>query len=154
MFDFEVEGLHNFYVRGEGSDAASVLVHNSTPGRYVDLPTTNASSPEAVADLKEYARRSNEVIDDLGPQTVVGTRGDLRKAASRDARAERRSAARGGTPYQGQAGHVPDTAVTGQVSPPGGYLDVRGNSNGIAGGCIGNCIGETIDGFTVDGKLP
>ena len=30
VFDFEVEGLHNFYVRGEGSDAAGVLVHNST----------------------------------------------------------------------------------------------------------------------------
>jgi hypothetical protein len=33
VFDFEVEGLHNFYVRGEGSDAAGVLVHNSTQGR-------------------------------------------------------------------------------------------------------------------------
>jgi len=32
VFDFEVEGLHNFYVRGEGSDAAGVLVHNSTGG--------------------------------------------------------------------------------------------------------------------------
>jgi len=34
VFDFEVEGLHNFYVRGEGSGAAGVLVHNST------LPTS------------------------------------------------------------------------------------------------------------------
>ncbi|MEM6925803.1 MAG: polymorphic toxin-type HINT domain-containing protein [Myxococcota bacterium] len=32
VFDFEVEGLHNFYVRGPGSDAAGVLVHNSTGG--------------------------------------------------------------------------------------------------------------------------
>ena len=35
VFDFEVHSdrvdrLHNFYVRGEGSDAAGVLVHNST----------------------------------------------------------------------------------------------------------------------------
>ena len=30
VFDFEVEGLHNFYVRGPGGDAAGVLVHNST----------------------------------------------------------------------------------------------------------------------------
>ena len=30
MFDFEVEGLHNFYLRGEGRGAAGVLVHNST----------------------------------------------------------------------------------------------------------------------------
>ena len=34
VFDFEVEGLHNFYVRGEGSDAAGVLVHNSTKGTF------------------------------------------------------------------------------------------------------------------------
>ncbi len=155
VFDFEVEGLHNFYVRGEGSDAAGVLVHNSSaPKSYVDMSTANANSAEAVADLKEYARRSNEIIDELGPQTVVSTKGSLRKAASKDARAERRRAAAAGTPYQGQAGHVPDTAVTGQAAPPGGYLDMRGNSNSIAGGCIGNCIGETIDGFTVDGQLP
>jgi len=29
VFDFEVAGLHNFYVRGPGGDAAGVLVHNS-----------------------------------------------------------------------------------------------------------------------------
>jgi len=36
VFDFEVEGLHNFCVRGEGSDAAGVLVHNSTGARTLD----------------------------------------------------------------------------------------------------------------------
>jgi Pretoxin HINT domain len=30
VFDFEVEGLHNFYVRGPDGDAPGVLVHNST----------------------------------------------------------------------------------------------------------------------------
>jgi len=37
VFDFEVEGLHNFYVRGEGSDAAGVLVHNSTGGKVQEV---------------------------------------------------------------------------------------------------------------------
>lgn len=31
VFDFEVDGLHNFYVRGPGSRTAGVLVHNSSP---------------------------------------------------------------------------------------------------------------------------
>ena len=106
------------------------------------------------ADLEEYARRSNAVLQETGPQTVVGTKGSLRTAASRDAAAERGRAAAAGAPYQGQAGHVPDTAVTGQPVPPGGYLDMRGNSSSIAGGCIGNCVGQTIVGYTVDGKIP
>ncbi|MFT4623760.1 MAG: YD repeat-containing protein [Myxococcota bacterium] len=37
VFDFEVEGLHNFYVRGPGADAVGVLVHNSTAEGSVDL---------------------------------------------------------------------------------------------------------------------
>ena len=51
VFDFEVEGLHNFYVRGEGSDAAGVLVHNSTP----------SISPQARGRASE-----TRVLDDLG----------------------------------------------------------------------------------------
>jgi hypothetical protein len=39
--------------------------------------------------------------------------------------------------------------MSGQTAPTGGYLDMRGNSNSIAGGCIGNCIGEAVIGFTV-----
>ena len=35
VFDFEVAGLHNFYVRGPGGDAAGVLVHNSDGGNVV-----------------------------------------------------------------------------------------------------------------------
>jgi len=45
VFDFEVEGLHNFYVRGEGSDAAGVLVHNST-------------APKPYSSRRPYMRRS------------------------------------------------------------------------------------------------
>jgi hypothetical protein len=44
VFDFEVEGLHNFYVRGEGSDAAGVLVHNSTGKK---IPNSELLAPPA-----------------------------------------------------------------------------------------------------------
>ena len=40
VFDFEVEGLHNFYVQGEGRDAAGVLVHNSSVPGGPKLGTT------------------------------------------------------------------------------------------------------------------
>jgi len=46
VFDFEVEGLHNFYVRGSASDAAGVLVHNSSGpklGSRVDLDAPDIS---------------------------------------------------------------------------------------------------------------
>jgi len=42
FFDIEVEGLHNFYVRGPGSDAAGVLVHNSTDQKVTVALDTNA----------------------------------------------------------------------------------------------------------------
>jgi hypothetical protein len=49
VFDFEVDGLHNFYVRGSGSDAAGVLVHNST-GPVKTLH--RAVGPDELADIK------------------------------------------------------------------------------------------------------
>jgi hypothetical protein len=49
VFDFEVEGLHNFYVRGEGSDAAGVLVHNSSADETVDI--FRAVSPAEFDDI-------------------------------------------------------------------------------------------------------
>jgi len=44
VFDFEVEGLHNFYVRGGGSDTAGVLVHNSPPSAH-SLPNFDDFAP-------------------------------------------------------------------------------------------------------------
>lgn len=70
------------------------------------------------------------------------------------ARAERLRAARGGQPYSGQAGHVPDTAVTGEANPPAGWLDMPGTTNQSAGGPLGSRIGQRIDHYTVDGELP
>ena len=37
-YDLSVEGLHNFFVRGPGSDAPGVLVHNSTGAGLDDVP--------------------------------------------------------------------------------------------------------------------
>ena len=51
VFDFEVAGLHNFYVRGAGADAAGVIVHNSTP----------SISPQARGRVSEA-----RVLDDMG----------------------------------------------------------------------------------------
>lgn len=57
-------------------------------------------------------------------------------------------------PYQGQAGHVPDTAVTGMANPPAGWLDKAGVSNNSAGGLLGSRVGQRIDFYTIDGVKP
>ena len=66
VYDIEVEGLHNFFVRGPGSDAPGVLVHNSTvptptEGQSVyrvyggDAKAGGASwSPTNPADVSDY----------------------------------------------------------------------------------------------------
>jgi hypothetical protein len=78
----------------------------------------------------EYAQRTNVWIDANGGSTTVqSTAGALRSQANAAARLERLNAARAGTPYLGQAGHVPDTALTGTGIPPAGWLDMPGRSN-------------------------
>lgn len=126
-----------------------------TPNRSnpVDISTQGKPANEAAA-IRVYARRSNQWLDQNGPQTIKPTKGTLRRTASATARAERLRAARDGTPYNGNAGHVPDTAVTGQAQPPGGWLDMPGTSNQAAGGVLGSRVGNPISHFTVDGQLP
>jgi RHS repeat-associated protein len=119
----------------------------------VDLSTAGRTAEEAAA-IREYARRANQWLDQSGPATIQSTEGTLRREASAAARAERLRAARAGQPYGGQAGHVPDTAVTGQANPPGGWLDMPGSSNQAAGGVLGSRIGQRVDHFTVDGEIP
>ena len=70
------------------------------------------------------------------------------------ARRERMRAERAGTPYSGQAEHVPDTAISGQANPPGGWLDMTGRSNNIVGGGLSSRIGTRIDRITIDGRIP
>ncbi|WP_373778710.1 RHS repeat-associated core domain-containing protein [Glaesserella sp.] len=122
-------------------------------GRTVDI-STGGRTPEEIASLREYATRSNEWLAQSGPQTIQSTKGGLRNQASRAARTERRRAERAGMPYQGQAGHVPDTAVTGMANPPGGWLDMAGVSNNAAGGLLGSRVGQRIDFYTIDGVKP
>ena len=72
VFDFEVEGLHNLYVRGEGSDAAGVLVHNSTGGgkaivkRY-DHPDLGPSGRHMTVEVQDAS-------GSLGEFHLTGTR--------------------------------------------------------------------------------
>jgi len=122
-------------------------------GSTVNLSTAGRSAEEAAA-INQYASRSNAWLAENGPQTIRSTDGALRAEASAAARAERLAAARSGTPYSGQAGHVPDTAITGQASPPAGWLDMPGTSNQVCGGVLGSRLGQVISGFTVDGATP
>ena len=122
-------------------------------GRTVDISTVGRT-PEEITALTEYATRSNEWLAQNGPQTIQSTKGSLRSQASKAARIERRRAEKAGTPYQGQAGHVPDTAVTGMAVPPGGWLDMAGVSNNAAGGLLGHRVGQRIDFYTIDGVKP
>src|SRR5262249_39319220 len=106
------------------------------------------------ASAIEYAQRTNAWLAQNGPVTIQKTAGTLRSQASAAARTERLRAQRAGNPYQGQAGHVPDTAISGKPVPPGGWLDMAGTSNNVAGGGLSSRIGQTIDVITIDGKVP
>ncbi len=50
VYDVEVEGLHNFFVRGPGSDAAGVLVHNSTKADDVLYHYTDEVGAKGIAE--------------------------------------------------------------------------------------------------------
>jgi RHS repeat-associated protein len=132
---------------GFGTNAAREGTH------AINISTAGRTAEEAEA-IREYARRTNAWLGEAGPQTVRSTQGALRREASAATRAERLRAARAGQPYQGQAGHVPDTAVSGQAQPPAGWLDMPGVSNSACGGVLGCRVGQTVDHFTVDGVLP
>ena len=118
-----------------------------------DIRTAGLSTDE-VSAIREYARRVNAWLEEAGPQTIRSTAGRLRREASAAARAERVRAARAGRPYTGQAGHVPDTAISGMPDPPAGWLDMPGASNPAAGGGLGRRLGQRIDLVTVDGRVP
>jgi hypothetical protein len=123
------------------------------PKSPVNLSTAGRTVKEAAA-INEYAARSNVWLKQNGGATIRSTDGALRAEANAVVRAERLAAARNGTPYNGQAGHVPDTAVSGQAKPPAGWLDMPGVSNQVCGGVLASRIGELITHFTVDGGLP
>ncbi len=57
VYDIEVEGLHNFFVRGPGGEAAGVLVHNSTPKRLF---------PGVVVDSTQFGHKVGKHAVDFG----------------------------------------------------------------------------------------
>ncbi|MFT5458608.1 MAG: hypothetical protein ACI9K2_005116 [Myxococcota bacterium] len=76
VFDFEVEGLHNFYVRGEGSDGAGVLVHNST-GK---ARSTRADELSGVLDPRAQRSRTSAALDTDQGVVIGGGGRDLNPA--------------------------------------------------------------------------
>ncbi len=118
-----------------------------------NVSTTGMTVAERQA-VVEYAQRSNVWLAENGGTTVQSTAGTLRSQANAAARTERLNAARTGTPYQGQAGHVPDTALTGTAQPPAGWLDMPGRSNSVVGGGLSSRIGKPVSVITVDGRVP
>jgi RHS repeat-associated protein len=95
----------------------------------------SGATPEEIAQMKEYARLSNQALDagKLSPTGRVSTAGALRADASAAAAAERARAAAEGVPYNGHAGHVPDTTWTGGPEPYT-WLDLTPKVNSSLGG--------------------
>lgn len=55
VYDIEVEGLHNFFVRGAGSDAPGVLVHNSTgPKLLTNFGTGRFRGDQAIVHFEKH----------------------------------------------------------------------------------------------------
>ncbi|MGW1212968.1 RHS repeat-associated core domain-containing protein [Streptomyces sp. NPDC002499] len=138
------------------ADGIKSLAGRGAPkGNVVDIPLTKATTQAEIDAIHEYAKRTNEWLAKNGPKVIQPTKGTPLGASSRAAaRAERLRAARAGSPYTGQAGHVPDSAVSGTGQPPAGWLDMPGKSNSIAGGVLGPRVGVLLRGFTVNGGPP
>ena len=103
--------------------------------------------------IHEHVKQVNAWLQANGPQKVVPTAGQLRRSADLAAAVERRRAKRAEEPYQGKAGHVPDTALTGMANPHS-WQHMPGRSNSIIGGGWSSRIGESIDQLTINGHTP
>jgi hypothetical protein len=92
-------------------------------------------TPEEVAQVREYCQGCNDALarGELSPTGRVSTKGVLRERASRAADRERARAEATGQPYEGHAGHVPDTTWTGKAEPPG-WADLSPRVNTSLGG--------------------
>jgi hypothetical protein len=138
---------------GIGMGVAMALTPGARASSPYNISTTGMTSAERQAVI-EYAQRTNAWLAQNGPTTVRSTAGTLRSQADAAARTERLNAERAGRPYQGQAGHVPDTALTGLPNPPAGWLDMPGRSNSVVGGGLSSRIGQGVSTITVDGRVP
>jgi RHS repeat-associated protein len=85
----------------------------------VTFEISRSATPGDKAALKEHCDMCNAALKKgfFSPGGKTPTKGALRQDASREAAAERKSAAAAGTPYVGAVGHVPDTTWTGKAKP-------------------------------------
>lgn len=135
------------------AETTTDIAAESASEGVVDIPIAGRSAEE-VGSIQDYARATNGWLSENGPVTIRSTQGSLRAEANAASRAERLRAARAGNPYSGQAGHVPDTAISGSAEPPLGWMDMPGASNSIAGGVLGSRVGTVLSSFTVGGLVP
>lgn len=93
------------------------------------------ATAEELAQVRAYVEASNEALKagQLSPTGRVSTAGDLRTDASLAAAQERARAVAAGQPYEGHAGHVPDTTWTGNPQPYR-WLDLAPRVNSSLGG--------------------
>ncbi|MDR6937891.1 hypothetical protein [Luteibacter sp. 3190] len=114
---------------GRGSDPIDALrgpvAFRAPPG----------ATPEEIAQLQAYVKGSNEALQAgaLSPTGRVTTKGSLRIDASAAAGEKRARALANGRPYQGDAGHVPDTTWTGNAQPHS-WLDLSPRVSSSLGG--------------------
>ncbi|MGH2545117.1 MAG: hypothetical protein ACRDRY_15480 [Pseudonocardiaceae bacterium] len=73
-------------------------------------------TPEEQAQVRRYIEASERARKEgrLSTSGRVSTKGDLRRDSNKAAHAEKQRAERADTPYQGQAGHAPDSTWTGR----------------------------------------
>jgi toxin YxiD len=121
-----------FNYRLAGSEGPGGALQNV--GTVYINPPPNATAAQ-ISQVQAYVNGANQALaaDTLSPVGRVSTLGELREAASDAASAERARAAAAGTPYQGHAGHVPDTTWTG-TPDPFTWLDLEPRVNLSIGG--------------------
>lgn len=115
--------------------ALKLKFENANRGKVKFAPPKNNATPENVVQTKAYVKGCNEALKDgaLSSTGRVSTKGTHAKAASAAAKEERAAAAAAGNPYQGHAGHVPDTTWTGTAQPHS-WLDLNPSVNTSLGG--------------------
>jgi len=128
----------------ENSAAVTTPVIGPAPGSStamtgpVRLKPPPGATPDELAQVRGYCDGCNQALaqGELSPTGRVPTKGALRSDASQAARTERVRAEAAGQPYQGHAGHVPDTTWTGNPVPPG-WADLSPRVNTSLGGQTG-----------------
>lgn len=149
---FRVDDVAAQGARAAPGEAVTFQAPSSANGPVVFRPPPGATAEE-IAQIKAYIEGSNAALDAgaLSSTGRVSTKGALRTDASLAAAQERARAASNGTPYQGHAGHVPDTTWTGTPEPHS-WLDLSPRVNMSLGGQAGGYpIGYKPTEFVYEG---